>query len=138
MPTDPREANGACGNTNPRSGALKPTQTSYASQTIAAALRNSHPFPPVSLADQANAAALPTYTPTGTPHTLPAPTFTAATVSGGSGWVGGSGGWEGDFVPVEGCTYPNPWDAVDATVPSRCTGRRKIVRAPRITPAPKY
>ena len=137
IPEDPREAVGACGNTNPRAGELKPTQTSYVSQTIAAALRSSHPWPPVSLADQANAAALPTYTPTGTPHTMPAPTFTAATVSAGSGWVGGSGGWEGDYVPVEGCTYPDPWDAEGAAVPSACTGRRRLVREPRITPAPR-
>ncbi|QRW04085.1 Cellulase (glycosyl hydrolase family 5 protein) [Ceratobasidium sp. AG-Ba] len=136
IPTDPREAAGACGNTNPRSGPLKPSQTSYVSQTIAASLRASHPFPPTSFADQGNVAALPSYTPTGTPHTLPAPTFTAATVSAGSGWVGGSGGWDGDYVPIEGCTYPDPWDAVGAAVPSRCTGRRRLVREPRITDAP--
>ncbi|QRV89868.1 Cellulase (glycosyl hydrolase family 5 protein) [Ceratobasidium sp. AG-Ba] len=136
IPTDPREAAGACGNTNPRSGPLKPSQTSYVSQTIAASLRASHPFPPTSFADQGNVAALPSYTPTGTPHTLPAPTFTAATVSAGSGWVGGSGGWDGDYVPIEGCTYPDPWDAVGAAVPSRCTGRRRLVREPRITNAP--
>ncbi|CAE7188143.1 unnamed protein product [Rhizoctonia solani] len=136
MPTDPREAAGTCGNTNPRAGALKPSQTSYVSQTIAAALRSSHPFPPTSLADQANAAALPTYTPTGTPVTMPAPTFTSATVSVGSGWVGGSGGWQGDYVPVEGCTYPDPWDAESASVPSQCSGRRRLVREPRVTPPP--
>jgi len=136
IPTDPRDSTGACGNSNPRSGPLKPSQTSYVSQTIAPSLRASHPFPPVSLADQANAAALPTYTPTGTPHTLAAPTFTAATVSAGSGWIGGSGGWDGDYVPIEGCTYPDPWDATGASVPARCTGRRKMVRAPRVTPPP--
>ncbi|EUC57606.1 glucan 1,3-beta-glucosidase D, putative [Rhizoctonia solani AG-3 Rhs1AP] len=137
MPTDPREASGTCGNSNPRAGSLKPSQTSYVSQTIAAALRSSHPFPPTSLADQANAAALPTYTPTGTPVTMPAPTFTSATVSAGSGWVGGSGGWQGDYVPVEGCTYPDPWDAETATVPSSCSGRRRLVREPRVTPPPQ-
>ncbi|KAG8682740.1 hypothetical protein FRC11_014461, partial [Ceratobasidium sp. 423] len=109
---------GTCGNSNPRAGALKPSQTSYVSQTIAAALRSSHPFPPTSLADQANAGALPTYTPTSTPVTMPAPTFTGATVSVGSGWVGGSGGWQGDYVPVGGCTYLDPWDAETAAVPS--------------------
>ncbi|KAG9076861.1 hypothetical protein FS749_011316 [Ceratobasidium sp. UAMH 11750] len=135
MPTDPRDSAGACGNSNPRAGALKPSQTSYVSQTIAPSLRAAHPFPPNSLADQGNAAALPTYTPTGTPHTLPAPTFTAATVSAGSGWVGGSGGWDGDYVPVEGCTYPDSWNP-GASVPARCTGRRKMVRAPMVTPPP--
>jgi hypothetical protein len=133
IPTDPREATGTCGGGNPRAGPLKPTQTSYASQTIAAALRSSHPFPPRSFADQANVAALPTYTPTGTPVTLAAPTFASATATAGSGWVGGSGGWEGDYVPVSGCTYPDPWDAVTATVPQACSGRRRLVREPRVT-----
>lgn len=136
IPTDPRKAAGQCKNSNPRAGQLKPTQTSYVSQTIAAALRDSHPFPPASLANQANAAALPTYTPTGTPHTMPAPTFASATAAAGSGWVGGSGGWDGDYVPIEGCTYPDPWNANGVSVPSRCTGRRRLVREPRATPPP--
>ncbi|KAG9080028.1 hypothetical protein FRC06_007158, partial [Ceratobasidium sp. 370] len=102
LPLDPREATGVCKNTNPRSGPLKPTQTSYVSQTIAAGVRAANRFPPASISGGANAAALPTYTATGTPITLAPPTFTAATVSAGSGWVGGSGGWTGDYVPVDG------------------------------------
>ncbi|KAG8739546.1 hypothetical protein FRC10_005456 [Ceratobasidium sp. 414] len=133
LPLDPRESVGVCKNTNPRSGPLKPTQTSYASQTIAANVRAANQFPPASISGQANVAALPTYTATGTPITLAPPTFTAATVSAGSGWVGGSGGWTGDYVPVDGCTYPDSWNAAQVAVPPRCTGRRRVVRAPRET-----
>jgi glucan 1,3-beta-glucosidase len=136
MPTDPREAAGVCGNSNPRNGPLKPTQTSFVSQTIAPAVYRANPFPPNTISGQANAAALPTYTATGTPRTLPAATFTAATVPTGSGWVGGSGGWVGDFVPVDGCTYPDQWDAMTVPVPARCTGRRRVVRGPRMTALP--
>ncbi|QRV72249.1 Cellulase (glycosyl hydrolase family 5 protein) [Ceratobasidium sp. AG-Ba] len=133
LPLDPRTAAGTCKNSNPRAGALKPTQTGYVSQTIPASVRAANAWPPNSIAGQANVAALPTYTATGTPVTLAVPTFTGATVSVGSGWVGESGGWEGDYVPVEGCDYPNPWNAAQAAVPPRCTGRRKLVRAPRET-----
>ncbi|KAG8722336.1 hypothetical protein FRC08_003779 [Ceratobasidium sp. 394] len=133
LPRDPRESVGVCKNTNPRNGPLKPTQTSYVSQTIAASVRAANKFPPASISGGANAGALPMYTATGTPVTLAPPTFTAATVPVGSGWVGGSGGWTGDYVPVDGCTYPDPWDAAHVAVPPRCTGRRRVVRAPRET-----
>ncbi|CEL61588.1 hypothetical protein RSOLAG1IB_12487 [Rhizoctonia solani AG-1 IB] len=88
----------------------------------------------MSLTDQANAAALLTYTTTSTPVTMSAPMFAFATATAGSMWIGGSGGWDGGYVPVQGCTYPNPWDAEAVAVPGACTGRRRLVRKPRITP----
>lgn len=68
---------------------------------------------------------LPTMTPTGTISTLAVSTPTAAptgNVGPGSGWnqAQDSAGW---LVPVNGCNYPNAWDAITVPVPAAiCTG----------------
>nr|GAT59625.1 glycoside hydrolase [Mycena chlorophos] len=87
MPTDPRSAVGTCGDSDPWDGPLSAWQTNGASGQIAADyISNSLAWPPptISFANSVNSPgnALPTYTPSGTPVTLPVQTFAAITVSG--------------------------------------------------------
>ncbi|KAG6813013.1 hypothetical protein H0H92_014751 [Tricholoma furcatifolium] len=66
---------------------------------------------------------LPTYTATGTIKTLSGPTFPAApTVFVGKGWSNDEDTALA-YVPVNGCTYPDPWNAANAPLPTTsCTG----------------
>jgi glucan 1,3-beta-glucosidase len=55
--------------------------------TLDPVMSASNTFPPATVSPSYRGASLPTYTPTGTIHTLPGPTFTAAPkASVGSGW----------------------------------------------------
>lgn len=92
---------------------------------------------------------LPTYTPTATPVTMAVssptsfPSGAATSVNVGNGWEDASdtAGW---YTPVVGCTYPNPWSGVEATIPAAaCTGsgsREKVraARSPTVTPPPTH
>jgi len=66
---------------------------------------------------------LPTYTPTGKVTTLFAPTFTAApSAVVGDGWNNTADNALA-YVTVAGCSYPDSWNAVNATLPTAtCTG----------------
>lgn len=147
MPTDPREANGVCGNSSPWQPPLAASQTggSGAGQ-IPASVSSKYAWPPTSISNAGAAVTLlPFYTHTGTIPTLPVPTFTSAKSS-----VNAGGGWEnptdtsGVAVPIATCTYPNPWMESGFSVPPACgvqgTGLRRAVpaseSAPAITPAP--
>jgi glucan 1,3-beta-glucosidase len=145
MPTDPRAANGACGNTNPWQPPLAASQTggSGAGQ-IANAVSTSLAWPPTSISNAGAAVTLlPRYTHTGTIPTLSAPTFNATkTIQAGSGWENPSDTL-GLAVPIATCTYPSPWMESGFSVPAPCgtgsTGlRRDVVIEPRITPAPGH
>ncbi|CAE6534614.1 unnamed protein product [Rhizoctonia solani] len=114
MPTDPRTAAGSCGNSNPRTGSFTP----HAQNTITAAYRAAHPFPPRTIVDATGG--LATYAETGTPIVLPAPEFSGVSVS-----TTPSGTWAHDWAPVAGCAYPDPWNAVGANVPACAAGTRK-------------
>ncbi|KIM40963.1 hypothetical protein M413DRAFT_157134 [Hebeloma cylindrosporum] len=86
----------------------------------------SHTFPPPTISPSFSGtqiSLLPTYTPTGTLKTLFGPTFTAApTAVVGSGWNNPNDN-DPAYVPISGCSYPNPWDAVTAPLPSTtCSG----------------
>jgi len=128
IPTDPRTASGFCESigqprNNPFDGNFKPWQTGGAtSVTLAPAATAGLQWPPAALTDQPNAALLPTYTPTGTIVTLPPPTFTATpTANAGNGWFDAQDQTP-LRVPITGCTYPDPWNAVGVAIPAACTG----------------
>ncbi|KAI0753525.1 glycoside hydrolase [Daedaleopsis nitida] len=75
-------------------------------------------WPPAAFTDQANVAALPQYTATGTVSTLPPPTFSPTpTVSVGNGWFDDKDSAPA-VTPISGCAYPFAWDAGDAQVPA--------------------
>ncbi|KAF8694426.1 Cellulase (glycosyl hydrolase family 5), partial [Rhizoctonia solani] len=122
MPTDPRTAAGSCGNSDPRTTT---TFTPHTQNSITAAYRAAHPFPPTNIVDSTN---LAVYPETGTPVILPGPEFKGFNVP-----TTQSGTWEHDYQPVPGCTYPDPWNSVGATVPACAAagGRKRFVKEPR-------
>lgn len=144
MPKDPRDAVGRCGNTDPWNPPLQPWQTGGAGAGATPATVPS--WPPQSLNNGGPVSLLPSYAPTGTLVTLPAPTFThssgstaTATIDAGSGWANPSDSG-GLYVPVSTCSYLDPWVGPTAAPPSPlCSGsgarRRHEHRQPAITPA---
>ena len=141
MPTDPREAAGTCGNSDPWDGPLEAWQTggSGAGQ-IPASFTSSYAWPPTSISNAGAATLLPTYTQTGAIPTLPAPTFTktsGGTVDAGSGWLNTADA-SGMAVPIPTCSYLDPWVG-SANPPSPlCSGaaRRDAIPEPVITGTP--
>lgn len=115
LPTDPREAEGACASLgqapgNLFSGTFQPWQTggTGAGQFQAAATAT-FTWPPTSLnPDYPIGAYLPTYTPTGTHTTLAVPRITAQGVNGGNGWYD-SQDQAALMVPISTCTYPDAY-----------------------------
>ena len=128
LPADPRQSRGFCLSNNavrkakplhlhPWNGSLKPYQTGGVGAGVIepTELAKYDTFPPATLTRDLVASVLPTYTQTGSPIVLKGlalgPTPTGA--GEGRGW----------FVPVEGCSYPNPWNGVKAPIPTAaCTG----------------
>jgi len=126
VPKDPREAIGHCAQILTSSQIFDGNYPSSATGgsgagTIAPAQTSSHTFPPPTISPSFSGTQiplLPTYTPTGTLKTLFAPTFTAdpsATV--GSGWENPKDNSLA-YVPISGCTYPDAWNAANASLPS--------------------
>jgi glucan 1,3-beta-glucosidase len=78
-------------------------------------------YPPATISGLipiANEALLPTYTSTSAIPTLPPPTFSPTpTVSIGNGWYDSA---DTGLAPtqVQGCSYPNAWDAVSSAMPT--------------------
>ncbi|CAE6377307.1 unnamed protein product [Rhizoctonia solani] len=145
MPTDPREAVGACGGGSPWNGPFPASKTGgVGAGTIPASYETARAWPPPSLSGIPNAAILPTYTATGTIRPLNAAQFTGAPgINAGNGWAN-SGDQAGMYVPVAGCSYPSSaWgDAVVATH-TACSGSAAAKRTvtgryalPRETGAP--
>ncbi|KAI8457963.1 glycoside hydrolase superfamily [Phakopsora pachyrhizi] len=98
-------------------GNIAPSQTTQYSQ-----------FPPavISGASGGNtypATALPSYVRTGTPVTLaPLPLSTGSkSINMGSGWAqpADNAKW---WVPQSGCNYPDPWNGVNAAIPTPVCG----------------
>ncbi|KAJ6547044.1 glycoside hydrolase family 5 protein [Mycena capillaripes] len=152
MPEDPRDAVGQCGNNAPFTGSLSAWQTGGAGAgaiptDVQAAL--AWPPPSIAFAGSVTSAAslLPTYTPSGTPITLPGPTFTPASgepsasgsVNVGNGWTNPSDS-AGMMVPIAGCSYLDPWIGSTVSPPSPlCTGApaaRAEAPEPTITTPP--
>ena len=143
MPKDPRTAQGTCAKLGAGVATFDGTYSAWqtggaGAGTFSAGATAQFVWPPTSIAGHVgNAALLPTYTSTGTVHTLPPLTLTAAgaTVTGGNGWADAQD-TASAVVTVAGCTYPDPWNAVDAAVPAACKGAAKRTAAPEplITP----
>ena len=142
MPKDPRQAVGACGNSNPWTPPLQPWQTGgtgAGSNIQSSGLQ----WPPVSITSGGPVASLPSYTPTGTIVSLPGPTFTQ---SSGSDAINVGNGWNnpsdtrGMYVQIQGCTYLDPWVGPSATPPAVCSSGSAKKRAypppPMITQRP--
>ncbi|CAL1708174.1 unnamed protein product [Somion occarium] len=119
IPTDPREAVGICDQlgvkfTLPFTTSYQPWQTggAGAGQIAATAIASLAQYPPpaISNANGADPALLPQYTAISPIPTLPVPTFSAATTSGGDGWADPEDTALA-AAPVEGCVYPDAWNA---------------------------
>ncbi|KAH9050687.1 glycoside hydrolase [Lactarius hengduanensis] len=146
MPTDPRQAVGACGATHVWKPPLAPSQTggSGAGQ-IPASASSQYSWPPTSMSNADVAVLnLPQYTQTGTLPTLPVPTFTStsSSVNAGNGWANPSDN-VGLAVPIATCSYLSPWAgavAAPAACGTQSAGtRREVVLGvdrPQITPPP--
>jgi len=140
MPTDPREAIGACGNTSPWTPPLQPWQTGGAGAgDIPASVTSNFAWPPASISQGGAVTSLPSYTPTGPIPTLPAPTFTgaAASATAGSGWNNPADN-QGLHVPIPACTYLDPWVDPGTAPPAVCAAGAAARREadPMMTPAP--
>ncbi|KAJ3731574.1 glycoside hydrolase family 5 protein [Lentinula guzmanii] len=139
IPTDPREATGVCaaqGVSQPWNQTFQSWQTGGAGAgTIAAtATAEFGIWPPVQISGVAadQMAFVPTYTPTGSVATLPPPTLTATTrsVSEGNGWFDLSDTTSA-ATAIAGCSYPDAWDAISATVPATvCGGGTVTISSP--------
>jgi glucan 1,3-beta-glucosidase len=116
MPTDPREAVGACPSPAPWVGPLPPAKTGGpGAGPIDPGWAAARPWPPPAISGIPNAAVLPTYTPTAALPPLPPATF-APGVNPGNGVANPADQQQGYYTPVAGCPYPpNAWDAVMAT-----------------------
>ncbi|KAF8911676.1 glycoside hydrolase superfamily [Gymnopilus junonius] len=143
IPTDPRSAIGFCGpSTGPVfDGTFDSWMTGgVGAGTISPDQTTQYPWPPVSLVNVTTpVTALPVYTSTGSIATLPAPTFTGAngnvvdpTVDG---WFNANDNAPGP-TPIVGCSYPDPWNALNVSVPTGCTGGANAAVPAAITPPP--
>lgn len=132
IPTDPRTAEGKCAAIGVDgfkfNGTYQPWQTGgVGAGTIAATSTQQFPWPPLSINNVDSATAtpaslLPTYTQTGPVPTLPPPTLTPSptpSVDVGNGWFDAQD-TSSDYTTKAGCTYPDAWDAVTATIPPPC------------------
>ncbi|RPD62162.1 glycoside hydrolase [Lentinus tigrinus ALCF2SS1-7] len=124
IPTDPREAQGLCvslnlGGSTLWNGTYESWQTggSGAGTIAATALASFSQYPPPALSNVngANPTQLPMYTATSAVPTLPTPSFSAATTTGGDGWADPAD-TSLAAVQIAGCVYPDAWGpAVDST-----------------------
>jgi glucan 1,3-beta-glucosidase len=140
MPTDPREADGTCGNTDPWNPPLQPWQTGGAGAgSIAESASVALAWPPVTISGGGEVTLLPTYTPTGAIPTLPAPSLTAtASINVGDGWENPAD-TAGLMVAIPSCSYLNPWVGPAAPPSPLCSGgttAHAAAATPSITPPP--
>lgn len=123
IPQDPRSAVGACaaiGVTGEEFPGTFPSawMTGGAgADQIPASASNAYPWPPASFTNigAGQMTLLPQYTTTGTPVTMPGPSFTSPgsteTINAGNGWANAQGDTRSAFVPVSGCSYPPEYSA---------------------------
>ncbi|KDQ56459.1 glycoside hydrolase family 5 protein [Jaapia argillacea MUCL 33604] len=145
IPTDPRSAVGYCSSIGVANAPFPGTYSAWqtggtGAGTIAPAAQASYSaYPPPSLsgiAIPADASLLYQYTSTGTPVTLPMPTFTGVKVTD-NGWYNTADNG-GAATPVAGCAYPDAWAESSLAMPvgSACgAAATGGVVAPTRTPA---
>ncbi|OWZ33521.1 glucan 1,3-beta-glucosidase [Cryptococcus neoformans AD2-60a] len=113
--------------------------------TIAASASSSYPWPPASFTNVASdsMSLLPQYTQTGTPITMPGPTFTSpgssATIDAGNGWFNANANDKQAYAAISGCSYPPEYSAADLAVPTGACGAglsQANKRSAEPTPAP--
>lgn len=113
--------------------------------TIAASASSSYPWPPASFTNVASdsMSLLPQYTQTGTPITMPGPTFTSpgssATIDAGNGWFNANANDKQAYAAISGCSYPPEYSAADLAVPTGACGAglsQVNKRSAEPTPAP--
>ncbi|RXK39337.1 glucan 1,3-beta-glucosidase [Tremella mesenterica] len=153
LPKDPRSHFGACAAAGISVDQFDGTFASpymtggSGAGTIPAAMSASYPWPVSSLTniDEATIDLLPQYTQTGTPISMPGPTFTSpgssATIDSGNGWANANADGRQAYVAVADCSYPSEYSAADLTPTKGACGagliqptRRAILPTP--TPAP--
>ena len=118
VPLDPRQADGACGNTNPWTPPLLSWQTGGAGAgNVPPGVANTYPWPPANIANGGPVNQLPAYKPTGPIPTLPPPAFPNA----GNGW-NNPADQVGMDVEVPGCQYLDPWVGNAAPPVPLCPG----------------
>lgn len=144
IPKDPRTAKGMCAKLGVRGsqfdGTFQPWQTGGAGAgTIdPSAVEEFSAWPPASLAGVPNGQvnAIPSYTATKAPVTLPPPTFSPSpTASVGNGWFDNQDTAQINTA-VSGCVYPDAWNAQDSPVPANACGAGAAGAAAAPTPAP--
>ncbi|KAJ4471412.1 glycoside hydrolase family 5 protein [Lentinula aciculospora] len=143
IPTDPRDAVGVCaaqGVSQSWNQTFQAWQTGgTGAGTIAAtATAEFGIWPPAQISGVAAAqmAFVPTYTPTGSVATLPPPTLTSTTksISEGNGWFDSSDTTSA-ATAIAGCSYPDAWDAISATVPATVCGGGSVTTTSSATTA---
>lgn len=148
MPTDPRVADGAC-NVPGFDQAHQPYMTGgVGAGDVPASVTGLYPWPPASITNSPGLPALavtelPAYTPTGSPLTLPPPSFEAAstTINAGNG-IFNPQVTLAAYVEVGNCQYPDRYLGDGAAIPVPACGAaaaaalRRDVAEPLITPAP--
>jgi len=138
MPKDPRAAVGFCQNNAAPANPLPAWNTGGAG---AGQIAQTIPWPPAAISQAGPVANLPAYAPTGTPVTLPVPTFTivsggkTTTANAGSGWNNPSDR-TGMAKPVATCTYPDTYVNPGSAVPPVCAVPAADVPPAVITTAP--
>ena len=148
MPTDPRDAEGVCGNTDPWTPPLAAWQTGGAGAgDIPASVTAALAWPPASIRNGGAIDAVPSYTQTGPIPTLSAQPITAGpnetmtrTADVGNGWNNAADS-SGYVAEVPGCVYQDPWIDPGSAPPSplcNAVNRRapQAASAPLITPPP--
>ncbi|KAJ8594245.1 glycoside hydrolase family 5 protein [Rhizopogon salebrosus TDB-379] len=129
IPTDPRTSVGTCAALEAAGPQFDGTYAAYqtggpgAGTIVASSVSSYSQYPPTpinGLTAGAIQSLLPTYTSTSAIPTLPPPTFSPSpspSVSAGNGWFD-SGDTGLAPTTVQGCTYPNAWDAVSSAMPT--------------------
>lgn len=146
MPTDPRDAEGVCGNTDPWEPPLAAWQTGGAGAgDIPAAVTDALAWPPASIRNGGAINAVPSYTQTGPIPTLSALPITAGpnetmtrSANVGNGWNNPDDN-SGYVAEIPGCVYQDPWIDPGSAPPSplcNAVNRRNPIPAPLITPPP--
>jgi glucan 1,3-beta-glucosidase len=118
---DPRTSKGNCerlGQTgNSYSGTMNTNSAGGPGAGSSVPSLDTYAWPPTVVGGYGAAASLPTYTPTGPIVTLPVPQATqGVNVDWGTGW-NNADDTDPMNVPISGCAYPDPWNAVSAAVP---------------------